>query len=71
MSNEIKSKIEQIDFPALINSGTSEYCEIAPGVVEIVKGVQMIVDNYVSGSTKDGIDFAFGALILALQAPCG
>jgi hypothetical protein len=46
------------------------YCEIEPGLVEIITGVQQVVDNFVTGSTRQGIDAAFGILILAMKAPC-
>lgn len=46
------------------------YCQIEPGIVTIVQGVQKIVDVYVSGPTKVSIDAAFALLVVALQAPC-
>jgi hypothetical protein len=51
-------------------AGTGPYCQIEPGVVTIIQGVQQIIDVYVSGTAKTSIDAAFALLVLALQAPC-
>jgi len=68
--DKYNSEVEQLLLSHIKAEDTSTYCEILPGLTDILHGVESIIDDFIPSSARPGVDLAFTALIGAMKLPC-